>query len=193
MTAEGNFESVGDPAPWARPVFGESAETPGEASDFLANFLLEAEEFWQDRFPGGVLSGIWCEAGDDNRDYYLEASAMYVEKTPILVIRSLGQEFEERASLVQRSHDQQLARRELLKDMEKKEILLNCIVHDLSNPLTALLINLERLGKYVGDENGGRHALDTANRGGPSPDQARAVDLLPLRGGNGSSRAFRNQ
>ncbi len=157
----GTFEVGGDPAPWTRPVFGESLTTPGEASDFLANFLIEAEEFWADRFPGGVQSGIWCETGDDHREYYLEASAMLVEESPVLVIRSLGREVEEGASLGQRSHDQQLARRELLKDMEKKEILLNCIVHDLSNPLTALLINLERLERHV-DSEGGTEALETA-------------------------------
>ncbi|MEM0896174.1 MAG: HAMP domain-containing sensor histidine kinase [Verrucomicrobiota bacterium] len=154
------FDVVGESPPWTQAVFGKNADPLSERSDFIANFLHEAEEYWKEPFPGGVESGIWCKTGLDRRDYFLEARALSVNGEAVLIVRSLGEEFEERATLVQRSHDQQLARRALLKDMEKKEILLNCIVHDLSNPLTALLINLERLQRFVTDD--GREPLRTA-------------------------------
>ncbi|MEM9479933.1 MAG: HAMP domain-containing sensor histidine kinase [Verrucomicrobiota bacterium] len=159
-TGRDEFDVIGDPPPWTHAVFGKNDDPLGERSDFIANFLHEAEEFWEDPFPGGVESGIWCKTGQDRREYYLEARALSINGEAALIVRSLGEEFEERASLIQRSHDQQLARRALLKDMEKKEILLNCIVHDLSNPLTALLINLERLQRFIAED--GRESLSTA-------------------------------
>jgi hypothetical protein len=49
---------------------------PAEVSPFLANFLIDAESFWEKDEPGRLLSGPWSETALNGEECFLEASAI---------------------------------------------------------------------------------------------------------------------
>lgn len=109
-----------------------------EKSPFLENFLADAEEFWNSRAPGAANSGNWIEWDDSGKEIPLEASAFWLEGKRILLVRDLSGTFAQQQQLLQTARDSLLAHERLIRETQKKEILLHCIIHDLSQPLTAM-------------------------------------------------------
>lgn len=124
-----------------------------EPSPFLDDFnerVLGAGE------AGEVEAAIWEEGGEG-----YEAHAVEIAGAPAIAVRSLGREFEARRELLQRANEQSLARGRLLKEVQKKELLLRCIVHDLGNPLATVIMNLQRAGRMIEDERA-KWSVETA-------------------------------
>jgi signal transduction histidine kinase/CheY-like chemotaxis protein/HPt (histidine-containing phosphotransfer) domain-containing protein len=160
---KGEFLPLGDCSAWCRDIF----ELPSgnakrirmaDHSPFLANFLVDAEDFWNSKAEGSVSSGNWIERDKTGREIPLEAFALSLDKKKILILRNLSAHFAEQQQWFQTARDSLLAHEQLLSEIQKKEILLHCIVHDLSQPLTAIsgcfnLLRLENLPppveKYV--------------------------------------------
>lgn len=140
---EGDFRLIGGWPPWcadiwgAQPV-GQRVVRLGDRSPFLENFLFEATEFWSSKQPGSLSSGNWLERGASAKDTPLEASAYWIERKQILVIRNLSDTFVQQQAWFQTARDSLLEHEKLLKEIQKKEILLHCIVHDLTQPLSAM-------------------------------------------------------
>src|SRR5580704_19728861 len=151
---DGDFVAVGDCPAWCRDVFeiqfpaGKRSRL-GENSPFLDNFLVDAEEFWNTKSEGSASSGNWIERGKNGRDIPLEAFALSLDGKKILILRNLSATFAEQQQWFQTARDSLLAHEQLLSEIQNKEILLHCIVHDLSQPLTAITgcFNLLRLEK----------------------------------------------
>src|SRR5580704_9347982 len=151
---DGDFVAVGDCPAWCRDVFeiqfpaGKRSRL-GENSPFLDNFLVDAEEFWNTKSEGSASSGNWIERGKNGRDIPLEAFALSLDGKKILILQNLSAHFTEQQQWFQTARDSLLAHEQLLSEIQKKEILLHCIVHDLSQPLTAITgcFNLLRLEK----------------------------------------------
>src|SRR5580704_3464890 len=152
---DGDFVAVGDCPAWCRDVFeiqfpaGKRSRL-GENSPFLDNFLVDAEEFWNTKSEGSASSGNWIERGKNGRDIPLEAFALSLDGRKILILRNLSATFAEQQQWFQTARDSLLAHEQLLSEIQKKEILLHCIVHDLSQPLSAMtgcfnLLSLEHL------------------------------------------------
>ncbi len=110
----------------------------GDKSPFLENFFVDAEEFWREHSPGSANSGNWMERGADGREIPLEASARSLDGKRILLIQNLSETFEQQHKLFQTARDSLLVHEKLIKEIQKKEILLHCIVHDLTQPLSAM-------------------------------------------------------
>ena len=143
----GALTLVGPPPEWFLRAFGEEAAkggryVPGDTSPFLENFLSVAEAAWGESSAaeGGrrAESGEWIERGADGRDIALEAEAFLLEGRRILLVANLQARFEEKSRMLQVARVDKLAHERLLREIQTKEILLHCIVHDLSQPLTAL-------------------------------------------------------
>lgn len=157
------FRLIGDWPDWCRKMWGAEAETNsvirlGEKTSFLENFLYDAEDFWKSSAPGSVSSGNWIERDDTGGSTPLEASAVSLDGKRILILRNLSATFGEQQQMFQIARDSLLSHERLLREILKKEILLHCIVHDLSQPLSAMrgtfhLLSLEaispQLKKYV--------------------------------------------
>ena len=109
-----------------------------DKSPFLENFLVDAEEFWRALSPGSVNSGNWIERGADDGEIPLEASARTLDGKRILLLQNLSETFEQQQKWFQTARDSVLEHEKLLKEIQKKEILLHCIVHDLTQPLSAM-------------------------------------------------------
>jgi signal transduction histidine kinase/AmiR/NasT family two-component response regulator/HPt (histidine-containing phosphotransfer) domain-containing protein len=159
----GEFKLLGAWPDWCRKMWGEAPADGatlrlGDKSAFLDNFLYDAEDFWKTKQSGSISSGNWIEAGESGDSTPLEASAVLIGGQRILIVRHLGKAYVEQQEMYQTARDSLLSHEKLLREILKKEILLHCIVHDLSQPLSAMsgtfhLLSMEPLSsqmkKYV--------------------------------------------
>jgi signal transduction histidine kinase/DNA-binding NarL/FixJ family response regulator len=139
---DASFTSGTSGAPGTSP--GTSLGAPGaslrltERMPFLESFLPDAEECWKSEDAGRVDSGSWIERGEGGRQLALEASAFRLAGKKILLIRNLQKQFGEESQLLQKARESALGHERLLHEIQKKEVLLHCVIHDLSQPLAAM-------------------------------------------------------
>ncbi|MGB5959569.1 MAG: HAMP domain-containing sensor histidine kinase [Coleofasciculaceae cyanobacterium] len=147
---DGSFTVISTLPPWFLQFYGEAASLaeglkPDSYSTFLENFLTDAEEFWAGNHAQPLKSGPWCEADLSGIEYCLEATAVKLENRKILLLEQLGPVHQEKQRLIQKGRENSLNHQELIKEIQKKEILIHCIIHDLSSPLTIIFTSLELL------------------------------------------------
>jgi len=140
---DGDFRLIGEWPEWCANIWGAQPSRDqligfADKSPFLENFLVDAEEFWRAQSPGSVNSGNWIEGGTDGREIPLEASARSLDGKRILLIQNLSETFGQQQKWFQTARNSLLEHEKLLKEIQKKEILLHCIVHDLTQPLSAM-------------------------------------------------------
>ena len=152
----GRFRGLSALPDWLAALCGGPADvlTPGESMPFLENFLIDAELLWQRGATGRLRSGVWSEATSDDGELFLEAIAIQARgDSSYLIIQRLGEAFEERRELLQKARETTLRYSGLRREVEKKEVLLRCIVHDLKGPLTGMMGSLSLLrGKQLEGE-----------------------------------------
>ena len=139
----GVFHPIGEYPKWCQNLWkGALARDKSirlaEASPLLENFLIDAEGFWNSNREGSANSPVWIERNSTGREVQLEAAALHVDGKNVLLIRNLASTYAERQKLYQAARDSLLEHERLLREIQKKEILLHCIIHDLSQPLTAM-------------------------------------------------------
>jgi signal transduction histidine kinase/CheY-like chemotaxis protein/HPt (histidine-containing phosphotransfer) domain-containing protein len=138
-----------------------------EKSPFLENFLFEADAFWDSNRKGICQSETWVEKSPAGREIPLEAIALQWEGKCYLALHSAEPQFQERFQLLQTARNSLLDHERLQREIQKKEILLHCIIHDLSQPLSVMSVafdcmtgeqissrgkSLLELGKKAGDQ-----------------------------------------
>ena len=134
---------------------------------FLEVFLPDAEAVWQDGGPTRLESEIWCEVAADGKEVPLEATALRLGHCRLLVIRRCDELFEKRRLLLQRARELRLTYDALSREIEQKDILMHCIVHDLASPLQTILGVLSAIDERNPPGDMGvmiHHALDAALR-----------------------------
>jgi signal transduction histidine kinase/CheY-like chemotaxis protein/HPt (histidine-containing phosphotransfer) domain-containing protein len=151
----GAFRPVGNCPEWCRKIWpgaGQKAKriALGEESPFLGNFLVDAQGLWHSKRKEALVSGVWVERDAAGRETPLEAWAVRLDGKPVLVVRNLSTTYAERQQLYQKARDSLLEHERLIREVQKKEILLHTIVHDLSQPLNAMrgcfnILSLEEL------------------------------------------------
>jgi signal transduction histidine kinase/DNA-binding NarL/FixJ family response regulator/HPt (histidine-containing phosphotransfer) domain-containing protein len=140
---DGAFRLIGTWPAWCQAMWGD---LPGHTEDirlgdmsaFLENFLFDAEQFWNSKASGSANSGNWTERDTNGKEIPLEASAYLLNGTRLLIVRNLSETFDQQQELFQTARDSLLVHEKLLREVQKKEILLHCIVHDLTQPLSAM-------------------------------------------------------
>ncbi|HMG04483.1 MAG TPA: HAMP domain-containing sensor histidine kinase [Chthoniobacterales bacterium] len=150
----GELRLNGKPPGWLRSVWPkvEAPDAPlplEQASPFLENFLIDAAACWSSGGETRVGSGAWIEQRADGSEVTLEATALSSGDRAILLVERLGEVFEAKKSMLQKARETVIAYQRLNSEMQKKEILLNCISEEmnsaLANVITSLrLIELER-------------------------------------------------
>lgn len=139
----GVFEQIGPATPWfveLLPEAGEGAKLePGQQLPFLDAFLYDAEDFWSAHEHGTLKSGPWIEVGAAGSEHSLEATAASLGDRKVLLIAHPLISYEEHLAAVQTGRETTLDRDRMLRDSQKKEILLHCIVHDLKGPLNGIV------------------------------------------------------
>lgn len=150
--AHGAIRIQGNPPDWLRSIWptmtAPDATLPGN-SPFLENFLIDARACWSEGGEKRVRSGAWSEKTADGTELSLEATALTAGGQEILLLEKLGDVFEAKKSMLQKARETVIAYQRLNSEMQKKEILLNCISEEmnaaLANVITSLrLIELEK-------------------------------------------------
>jgi signal transduction histidine kinase len=159
----GLFRLTAQPPDWLRRfcsqelTFGMNMLIPQEEFAFLENFLFDAEEFWSSNSTGKLSSGLWIEKNLNGYEEELEAYALCIDDSKILLIELAEDKFQYRQNLIQIGREYELNYQQLLKENQKKEVLINCIIHDIAGQLTAIncclsLLEYEQL-TATGKEN----------------------------------------
>jgi signal transduction histidine kinase len=88
---------------------------------------------------------MWTATDSHGHDVHLEAFAACVDGASILVIGRNNQQFVDRQLLVQRARELRSTYDALMREIERKDILLHTIVHDLTAPLHSIVGSLSLL------------------------------------------------
>ena len=139
----GVFRPVGEYPAWCQKLWKNALARDNsihlaEASPLLENFLVDAEAFWNSNRDGSANSPVWIERDSVGKEVPLEAAALHLDGKNVLLLRNLSRTYADRQKLYQTARDALLDHERLTRETQKKEILLHCIVHDLSQPLTAM-------------------------------------------------------
>ena len=165
---DGVFRLLGEPPNFCRDLFGEGVNFAdairfGDRFPFLESFLVEAQVVWDSSSEKSAGSGLWVERAPSGRELGLEASALCLLGRRILLIENAQERYTRQVQLMTTARNASLEHERLQREIQKKEILLHCIVHDLSQPLTAMrgtlsLLALQDLPPRL------KQAVETAQR-----------------------------
>jgi signal transduction histidine kinase len=147
---DGTFLPLAKLPAWFHQFWGEldSLTVPlalADRSPFLENFLSEAESFWESPNSALCKSEIWIERTLAGREIPLQARAFHLGGKRIVAISSPEPEFREQVKVLQTARNALLDHERLGREIQKKEILLHCIVHDLSQPLSVMHVAMDCL------------------------------------------------
>ena len=118
---------------------------PGQIFHFLDYFLDHAEAWWTAPAGEELLSDPWTESSVTGDHLILEACACFIEGSAYLLVRRLGAEYARTQNAMQVGRELALTHERLQDETSKKEILLHCIVHDLTGPLSGMSGSLDIL------------------------------------------------
>lgn len=111
---------------------------PGKKFPFLENFLIDAKDFWMGNDTEPLKSEPWSEINISGNECHLEASAVRLKTKRILLISLLEIAYTEKQLLIQKARENSLSFHRLVKDIQNKEVLIHCIIHDLTGQITGI-------------------------------------------------------
>jgi signal transduction histidine kinase len=141
---EGKFLHHGELPSWCNSLRSTPLRdrVPFDVEDlfpFLSAFPDRAESAWRGEGTGRAFSEFWTELGTDGTEIHLEASAVRVGASDVLVISRNDRLFLHQQLLLQRARELRLAHSALMRELEEKDVLVHTIVHDLAAPLHSVL------------------------------------------------------
>ena len=159
---DGAFTMIGDAPHWLEqlhpklPTNGTSWH-PENHLYYLAHFIEEAEEIWNGGHHVQLTSDVWTEEDASGKEWLLEAIALRLDERDLLLLKFPSNDFQTLRSVYQEARDQGLKQYTLLKEIDKREVLLHCTVHDLSAPLAGIraslwLLHEDKMVQPVGEE-----------------------------------------
>jgi len=125
-----------------------------EASPFLENFLIDAEDCWREGGEKRATSGPWIEQDPQGQDVQLEATALTVNGQSILLLERLGETFEAKKTILQKARETVIAYQRLNSEIQKKEILLHCVAEDMTAALANVITSLRLLELETNSQKG---------------------------------------
>ncbi len=174
------FTVPGAPPEWFHlfvpegPAFHEPIE-PGRIFHFLDHFLEDAERFWDSREGGELRSGFWAETSPATGDLHFEAIACQADGADYLLVRNVTTGFAQIHRVFQKGRELSLTHERLVAEIGKKEILLHCVIHDMSGPLQSMMGALQIAEKDV-PNNGTKRIVELGLRA--ARQQANLIDDL---------------
>jgi len=165
---EGRFALLSTATLWLTELWGVQQTGPteilvAEKSLFLENFLLEADAFWASNRGGLCQSETWTEKSPTGAEVPLQAIALVLQGKRFLALHSPEPQFRERVQLLQTARNSLLDHEKLQREIQKKEILLHCIIHDLSQPLSVMSVALDCM-REEGVSDRGKDVLELGRR-----------------------------
>ncbi|MEM9949909.1 MAG: bifunctional diguanylate cyclase/phosphodiesterase, partial [Cyanobacteria bacterium P01_D01_bin.36] len=138
LSSEEQLSVIGDMPSWVQQEF-EHLQSTKESfaaemfSPFLSNFLIDAEIFWETPSSEILRSGLWTEAGQSGKEIKLEAIALQLGSSKIVLIESSDLVGDEKFQWLQAARERQLNFASQQK--ESNDQLFNATFYD---PLTKL-------------------------------------------------------
>src|SRR5579864_278810 len=147
---DGDFLPVAELPKWFSEIWTEAGKSSGLIplswqSPFLENFMLEAEAFWNSPGSTACQSETWIEKSQSGGEIPVQAKALFLGGKRILALFSPDSQFREQVKVLQSARNAMLDHERLAREIQKKEILLHCIVHDLSQPLSVMHVAMDSL------------------------------------------------
>ena len=106
--AAGQLRVIGTAPDWLGLIVTPTADGhQAEALGYLEAFIRLAEPFWDAQRTGRLRSGPWSEVHPDAEQAF-EASAICFNQRRILIVERLGDEFNERQTILQRAREANL-------------------------------------------------------------------------------------
>ncbi|GAB5536861.1 MAG: hypothetical protein Rubg2KO_31100 [Rubricoccaceae bacterium] len=141
---DGSFIGLGETPPWFEGTLVQRDGAFDLQASFsaLEPFLIDAEAAWT-RGDGDAESGTFVEADASERTRPLLARAFCIDQRALLTLGPPTHTLEQTQALLQRAREEALAAARTQRRIEEREVLLHCIVHDLSNPLHNLRSSLQ--------------------------------------------------
>jgi signal transduction histidine kinase len=141
---DGRFAVRGSIPAWAGQLHGRplQPDAPIRVDDVfpvLSAFLPDAEAAWCHVPPARVDSEFWTETNTTGAPIHLEAAAVKVGPSRVLVITRNERLFLKSQHLLQRARELRMTHSSLMKEVEQKDILIHAIVHDLAGPLHSIM------------------------------------------------------
>ena len=164
------FAPIGPVPEWFRELTAGAAEEGGSfhlrgSFDYLDHFLDEAEEFWARGDHGTHCSGPWTETTADGDAVMLEAQAVLSPTGQrAVLIRHEDAALKQQRSVLQKARERALEHSSYRRAVEKKNVLLHCIVHDLKTPLASIVQGTSLLGDMGGLSGEQRRVLELCTR-----------------------------
>jgi signal transduction histidine kinase len=110
-----------------------------ELFPFIDVFLPEAERAWAGPKASPTVSDFWTESGVAGEDLHLFAAAVAVGPARALVVIRSDRLFLDHQHVVQHARELHLTHGTLMRELERKDILVHAIIHDLAAPLHSIL------------------------------------------------------
>ena len=158
------FDLVGEAPSWLEALWpestGRSGLTPTNTFLYLEHFMFDAKHHWSSGESKWLSSGPWTEVDPSGKSWVLEAIALKVKGTELLLIKFPTSDHDTVRDLLQEGREQGLEYSRLLKEINKREVLLHCIVHDLSTPLASIKGSLSLLQEDNLVDNEGTNLLN---------------------------------
>lgn len=145
----GDFQLLPEVPQWLKEhdLFDPKANkiNPLEAFPFLEVFVVEADDFWEEKENGYIVSELWSEEINDKL-LHLRAFAVNYQRENYLLVKVFNKEGKDEQKLVQAYRDSSLAFDKLAKAERKLKQLLDyknkfnsIISHDLRSPIASVL------------------------------------------------------
>ena len=152
----GKYKFVGNIPKWIRRFCRKKLQPgmeiliPEEDFPFVENFLVDAEAYWQNNNDKPLKSGIWSDLDFARNEFHFEASALIIDKKRILLIEMMNDAYLEKQNLIQQARENKLNFQNVIREKQKKEVLIHCIIHDVAGQLSGIncclaLLELENL------------------------------------------------
>ena len=160
-TQSGRFQLVGNPPDWVNHCFDRVLEKDDtinleERFPYLSAILGETEAPQNQAPPNPYRSGIWIETDPAGGEMPFEATVLDMGERRLVLIENASSRFEEQQSLYQKARENLLIHQSLVREIQQKEVLLHCIIHDLGGPLMGINSCLQWLGQEGLSERGAR-------------------------------------
>lgn len=149
-TDDGSFQLLGEAPAWLRHLWPEAVARPEDLHPegvflFLEHFFEEAVPVWKQDQDASATSEMWTEVDATGHEWLLEASALKLEGRALLMLKFPNVAPENYREVLQQSRELSLEHYRLNKEIDRREVLMHCIVHDLSTPLAAIKGSLRML------------------------------------------------
>jgi len=115
------FQLENPPPAWFTEIWGEAknVESLGK-SDYLDNFIIDAKEHWATGSEDSLSSGPFIESVSFQNELPLEAQAIVVDGSCILIISNLGESYLENLDTLQAARQNLLTQEQLEIEVSKR-------------------------------------------------------------------------